>query len=66
MPKDPSVKAPLPPYGPAIQDAVASGDLARMKAVARDAEKFVGEHGDVPAALEALKLEIARMERTKR
>jgi hypothetical protein len=63
MPSDPSVKAPLPPYGPAIQDAVASGDLAKMKAVARQAERFVAEFGDIPASLEALKLEIAKLER---
>lgn len=53
---------PVPPYGEAIQQAVATGDLARMKAVARDAEQFVAQWGNVPAALEALKLEIAKLE----
>jgi len=53
---------PLPPYGEAIQQAVASGDLAKMKAVAKDAEAFVAKWGNVPAALEALKLEIAKLE----
>jgi hypothetical protein len=31
--------APLPPYGPAIHDAIASGDIQRMKAVAEAARK---------------------------
>jgi uncharacterized protein DUF1843 len=53
---------PVPPYGEAIQQAVATGDLARMKAVARDAEQFIAQWGNVPAALEALKLEIAKLE----
>lgn len=55
-------------YGEAIQEAVASGDLERMKAVARQAEEHLREWGNIPAALEALKIEIAKMERraTKR
>jgi Domain of unknown function (DUF1843) len=53
---------PLPPYGEAIQQAVASGDLAKMKAVAKEAEAFVAQWGNIPAALEALKLEIAKLE----
>lgn len=54
---------PVPPYGEAIQEAVASGDLARMKAVAREAEEFIKAWGNIPAALEALKLEIAKLEK---
>lgn len=53
---------PVPPYGVAIQEAVASGDLARMKQVAQQAEEFVARWGNIPAALEALKLEIAKAE----
>lgn len=53
---------PVPPYGLAIQEAVASGDLARMKQVARQAEEFLAKWGNIPAALEALKLEIAKAE----
>lgn len=53
----------VPPYGVAIQEAIASGDLARMTAVAREAETYLKDHGDVPAALEALKVEIARASR---
>lgn len=54
----------IPLYGVAIQEAVASGDLARMKEVARQAEEHLREVGNVSAAHEALKLAIARMERS--
>jgi hypothetical protein len=50
----------VPPYGEAIQQAVSSGDLAKMKEVARDAEQFLA---DVPAALQQLKSEIAKLEK---
>jgi hypothetical protein len=50
----------VPPYGEAIQQAVASGDLAKMKAVAQEAEAFLA---DVPAALQQLKSEIAKLEK---
>lgn len=53
-------------YGPAIQEAAASGDLSKMKAVARQAEEHLAEYGDVPAALEALRLEIAKAEKQPR
>lgn len=56
----------VPPYGVAIQQAVASGDLAKMKSVAREAEKHLKEHGNVGAALELLKLEIAKLEAQRR
>jgi hypothetical protein len=56
---------PVPPYGVAIQEAVASGDVARMKQVAQQAEEFVAQWGNIPAALEALKLEIAKAEKRK-
>jgi hypothetical protein len=54
---------PEPPYGTAIQQAVASGDLAEMKRVAREAEEFLAVHGDLRAALEVLKIEIHKLER---
>lgn len=57
---------PVPPYGTAIHEAVASGDLGKMKETARQAEAFLQEHGNVSAALEALKIEIAKLERAKR
>jgi uncharacterized protein DUF1843 len=50
------------PYGVAIQEAVASGDLQKMKAAAKAAEEHLQEHGNVASALEALKLEIAKHE----
>jgi hypothetical protein len=51
------------PYGVAIQQAIASGDIAKMKAVAKQAEQHVKDYGNVPAALEALKIEIAKLEK---
>jgi HPt (histidine-containing phosphotransfer) domain-containing protein len=50
-------------YSAAMQEAAATGDLTRMKQVAREAEEHIAQHGNVPAALEALKLEIAKMEK---
>jgi hypothetical protein len=50
-------------YAVAIQEAVASGDLQKMRAVARQAEEHLKQHGNVSAALEALKLEIAKHEK---
>lgn len=52
----------VPPYGTAIQEAIASGDLAQMKRLAREAEQFLTDHGDVRAALEVLKIEISKLE----
>lgn len=52
----------VPPYGPPIQEAIAKGDLARMKQLAAETEKFLEESGDVPAALEVLRIEIAKRE----
>lgn len=49
-------------YGTAIQQAVASGDLKKMKAVAKQAEKMLKEMGNLPALLEILKIEIAKLE----
>ena len=55
-------RGPVPPYGPPIQEAIAKGDLARMKQLAAETEKFLQESGDVPAALEVLRIEIAKHE----
>jgi hypothetical protein len=52
----------VPPYGPPIQQAIASGDLAAMKRLAAEAEQHLQQSGDVRTALEALKIEIARHE----
>lgn len=54
---------PVPPYGTAIHQAIASGDLAKMKAMASEAEHHLKEFGNVSAALEHLKIEIAKLEK---
>ena len=48
------------PYGPTIQEAIAKGDLAKMKQLAADTEKYLQQVGDVRAALAHLKIEIAK------
>lgn len=50
------------PYGVAIHQAIASGDLAQMKTVAAAAENHLKEYGNISAALEGLKAEIAKLE----
>lgn len=50
-------------YGHAIHDAIASGDLDEMRSVAQQAEEHLKETGNVAAALEALRAEIAKAER---
>ena len=52
----------VPPYGPPIQEAIAKGDLAAMKQLATEAEQYLQQTGDVRAALEGLKIEIAKHE----
>ena len=52
----------VPPYGPPIQEAIAKGDLAKMKQVAAEAEQHLQQTGDVRSALEYLKIEIAKHE----
>lgn len=49
-------------YGGAMTEAIASGDLSRMKDAAAAAETHVAEHGDVASMLEMLKVEIAKAE----
>ena len=50
-------------YGPPIQEAIAKGDLARMKQLVTEAEEHLKQAGDVRAALEYLKIEIAKAQR---
>ena len=47
----------------AIHEAAASGDLERMKTMVQQTEEWLRETGDISAALETLKLEIAKLER---
>ncbi len=53
-------RASAVPYGPPIQEAIAKGDLAKMKQLAAEAEHHLQQVGDVRAALEYLKIEIAK------
>ena len=54
--------ADVRPYGVAIQQAIATGDLQQMQALRVQAEAHLAQHGDVASALEVLKLEIAKLE----
>jgi hypothetical protein len=47
-------------YSPTIQEAIAKGDLPRMKQLVVEAEEQLKQAGDVAAALEYLKIEIAK------
>ncbi len=51
-----------PLYAVTIHEAICSGDLARMKKVAAEAEEYLAQSGHLPAALQALKVEIAKAE----
>lgn len=47
-------------YGVAIHEAIKSGDIKAMKKVQQEAEAYLKDHGDVGAALEILKVELAK------
>lgn len=49
-------------YAVVMHQAAAKGDLTEMKTLAAQAEQHLAQHGDVSAALEALKMEIAKLE----
>jgi len=53
----------VPPYGTAIQDAIARGNLREMKALAKSVEQLVAKTGDLKTFYSLLKLEIAKVER---
>ncbi|HLY99015.1 MAG TPA: DUF1843 domain-containing protein [Candidatus Angelobacter sp.] len=55
----------IPLYGVTIHKCIVGGNLDEMRKLAAQAEKHLAEHGDVGAALEALKIEIARIEHKK-
>ena len=52
----------IPPYGKAIAEAVVSGDVDKMREAQQQADQYLQEYGNVSAALEALKVEIAKAE----
>ncbi len=51
----------LPPYGVAIHDAIASGDVGQMQKTAADAESYLKEYGEIGDGLKKLKAEIDRL-----
>ncbi len=55
----------IPLYGVTIHKCIVGGNLDEMRKLAAQAEQHLAEHGDVRAALEALKVEIARFENKK-
>ena len=54
----------IPMYAVAIGDAIAGGELDKMKEVAQQAEEHLSQTGNVSAALELLKVEIAKAEKS--
>jgi ATP/maltotriose-dependent transcriptional regulator MalT len=44
---------PIPPYGVAVTQAIASGDLDTMRQVAEQAEAHLNQHGDIAQLLRA-------------
>jgi uncharacterized protein DUF1843 len=52
----------IPLYAVPIQEAVASGDVQRMKGLVTHAEEYVKTHSEIAGAVEKLKAEIARLE----
>jgi len=52
-------------YGSPIQEAIAHGNLPRMMQLAAEAEAYLKQVGDVRAALEYLKIEIAKASQGK-
>lgn len=55
----------IKPYGVAVTDAIASGELARLKEAEAAAEAHLKEYGDVARLLPLLRVEIAKLEGRK-
>jgi Domain of unknown function (DUF1843) len=53
---------PQPLYAPPIHRCIAKGDLGEMRGMVKQAEEYLRESGNISAALEALKAEIAKLE----
>jgi hypothetical protein len=49
-------------YAVPIHRCIAKGDLGEMRAMEKQAEQYLRESGNVSAALELLKAEIAKLE----
>ncbi|HVE10734.1 MAG TPA: DUF1843 domain-containing protein [Paraburkholderia sp.] len=54
----------VPPYGVAIHQAIAVGDLTQMKALLAQAQTLLAQQGELAAAISLVKQEIAKLERT--
>jgi Domain of unknown function (DUF1843) len=54
--------SPQPLYGVSIHRCIAQGDLPTMKNLLAEAEAYLKEYGDVRAAVESLRVEIAKRE----
>jgi Domain of unknown function (DUF1843) len=52
-----------PLYATPIHNVIAQGDLPAMKALLAEAETYLKDHGDVGAAVQSLRAEIAKRER---
>jgi hypothetical protein len=49
-------------YAVTIHHCIGEGDLQKMRQCCSDAEQYLADHGDVSAALQELKAEIAKLE----
>ncbi|AOJ72383.1 MULTISPECIES: DUF1843 domain-containing protein [Burkholderia] len=56
---------PITPYGVAIHQAIAGGDLTQMKSLRKQAQTLLSEQGNLATALELLEIEIAKLEQRK-
>ncbi|MEW5511313.1 DUF1843 domain-containing protein [Pseudomonas asiatica] len=53
---------PVPPYGVAIQQAIATGNLKAMKELVVRVDELLVQQGDLRTMLELLRVEIYRIE----
>ncbi|MCZ6802552.1 MAG: DUF1843 domain-containing protein [Proteobacteria bacterium] len=54
--------ASIKPYGVAIQEALASGDIEQMKVIAEQAEYTLNNMDEIRDALNTLKTHISKLE----
>jgi hypothetical protein len=52
----------VPLYAATIQNAIASGDLARLQDLGAQADRLLAEQGDLAGAVKALKAQIAELQ----
>jgi len=52
----------VPLYAVAIQNSIASGDLAKMQDLSAQADRLLADQGDLGGAVTALKAEIAKLQ----